>query len=84
MGRTNVVENIETENWEVWAGVSTWQVAAQDLHPHADTSRRPPLRENPDVLRYDLLEASHLWRVVVAVSLENLSRINSRERPVTL
>lgn len=52
--------------------VLTRQVAAQDLHPHADPSRRPPLRKHSDVLGHDLIEPPHLWSVVVAVPLENL------------
>lgn len=59
--------------------VPTWQVAAQHLHPHADTSRRPPLGENSDVLRHDLLKAPHLRRVVVAVSFKDLRGRSRRE-----
>lgn len=76
----------KTGNWEVGGSgdVTTWQVAAQDLHPHADTSRRPPLGENSDVLRHDLVKASNLWRVVVAVPFKNLSGGRSQDRPVTM
>lgn len=78
------MKNNKTGNWEVGSdgggGVPTWQVAAQDLHPHADASRRPPLGEDSDVLGHDLLKAPHLRRVVVAVSFENLRRRSSRER----
>lgn len=51
----------------------TWQVTTEDLHPHANSSRRPPLGKNSDVLGYYLIKASHLWRIIVAVSLKNLS-----------
>lgn len=54
------------------ACVLTRQVTAQDLHPHADPGRRPPLRKHSDVLGHDLVKSPHLGRVVVAVSLENL------------
>lgn len=80
------MKNNKTGNWEVGSddggdsGVPTWQVAAQDLHPHADAGRRPPLGEDSDVLRHDLLKAPHLGRVVVAISFENLRRRSSRER----
>lgn len=83
-GHTQAGTNSETGNWEVSGdgsgGVPTWQVAAQDLHPHADAGRRPPLREDSDVLRHDLLKAPHLRRVVVAVSFKNLRRGRSKER----
>lgn len=54
------------------ACVPTWQVTAQHLHPHANPGRRPPLRKHSDVLRHDLIKPAHLWRVIVAVSFENL------------
>lgn len=57
---------------QMGARVPTWQVTAQHLHPHANPGRRPPLRKDPDVLRHDLIKPPHLWRVVVAVSFENL------------
>lgn len=59
----------------------TWQLAAEDLHPHADASRRPPFREYSDVLSHQLLEPPHLGSIVVAVSFKNLkpiSRFNKR------
>ncbi len=52
--------------------VLTGQVTAEDLHPHADPSGRPPLREDSDVLGHYLIKPPHLWSVVVAVPLENL------------
>lgn len=52
--------------------VLTGQVAAEDLHPHADPSRRPPLWKHSDVLGHYLIKPPHLWSIVVAVSLENL------------
>ena len=52
--------------------VLTRQVTAEDLHPHADPSGRPPLRKDSDVLGHDLIKPPHLWSIVVAVPLENL------------
>lgn len=57
---------------QMGACVPTWQVTAQHLHPHANPSRRPPLRKDSDVLCHDLVKPPHLWRVIVAVSFENL------------
>ena len=52
--------------------VLTRQVTAEDLHPHADPSGRPPLRKDSDVLGHDLIKPPHLWSIVVAVPLKNL------------
>lgn len=52
--------------------VLTRQVTAEDLHPHADPSGRPPLRKDSDELGHDLIKPPHLWSIVVAVPLENL------------
>lgn len=52
--------------------VLTRQVTAEDLHPHADPSGRPPLRKDSDELGHDLIKPPHLWSIIVAVPLENL------------
>lgn len=61
----------------------TWQLAAEDLQPHADASGRPPLWEYSDVLGHQLLESPHLRSIVVAVSFKNLKAV-SREGDVSL
>lgn len=58
----------------------TWQLTAEDLHPHADASGRPPLWEYSDVLGHQLLEPPHLWSIVVAVSFKNLKAVGKFKR----
>lgn len=69
--------------------VLTRQVTAKDLHPHADPSRRPPLRKDSDVLSHYLIKPPHLWSVIVAISFENLrahvdSNVISVQRVLTV
>lgn len=54
--------------------VSTRQVTAENLHPHADPGGRPSLWKNSDVLSHYLVKPPHLWSIVVAVALKNLRR----------
>ena len=53
--------------------VLTRQVTAEDLHPHANASGRPPLWKDSDVLGHYLIKPPNLWSVIVAVPLENLT-----------
>lgn len=64
--------------------VFTWGVTAQNLHPHPDPSRRPPLGIQPDVLGLDLLKATELRGVVVCVPLENLHDTHANMKPQSL
>lgn len=57
------------------AGRPTWKVTSQDLHSHPNSSRRPPLRVQPDVLRHRFVKVPELRGVVVRVPLEDLRRI---------
>lgn len=54
----------------------TWQLAAKDLQPHANASRRPPFWEDSDVLGHQLLKSPHLWSIVVDVSFKYLKAIS--------
>lgn len=53
--------------------IHTGQVTAEDLHPHADPGRRPPLRKDSDVLGHYLVEPPQLWSIVVAVAFKYLT-----------
>ena len=54
------------------ARVLTGQVTAEDLYPHTNTSRWPPLWKDPNVLGHNLIEPPHLRSIIVAVPFENL------------